>query len=123
MHPPGMPIVLYHTPIGGLGMFSSGVCRESISLFPLSDYEMFRWFFTMRSDCVLSGHFIVEPRAVVSSWIIGDGLIHFLLTVFPLYRVVSVVGCWGVILATIGPRTTQGLSSRRFRVVVYASTL
>ena len=65
----------------------------------------------MSSDYVLSRHFIVEPRAVVSSWIVGGGLIHVLLTVFPLYRVVSAVGCWGFVLAMIGPRTTQGFST------------
>ena len=36
----------------------------------------------MSSDYVLSRHFIVEPGAMVSSWIDGCGLIHVLLTVF-----------------------------------------
>ena len=81
--------------------------------FPLSIIELGNVFvvFTVSSDCVLSRHFIVEPGAVVSLWIVGCGLIHVLLTMFSPYRVVSVVGCWGAVLATIEPRMTWGLSS------------
>ena len=117
--------------------------RESVFTLPLPTMKMCRGFIVEEGPlfCNVVGYvwtvyvllLLQEPGLLFFPWI-GSccGFFvdrwrwphsHCVDCVFPFMKVVAATDCWGVILATIRPRMTQGLSSPGFHVAMYASTL